>query len=284
MDSDMNRTLSQDFSGDMRGNALQDLHYNTEEGHEVSGSKNLNKRVLAVGHSHLGALEFFASLNNPMHDFQIEFMQLLSEEFAYSTGPDAEVRLIQTLRKKAAQCDLAILCISGNEHQMIGLINHPRAFDFVSPLEPDLPLLVNREIVPGDIIRDALASMIRGDLFRTIAENLSIPKYQLEPPPPILDHAHITTYAGVFKEKIAELGINDPGVRLKLWRLCSHLTRSVCERHSIGYVPAPIAAVGPEGYLHCDALSPDPTHANAWYGGLIMSQIEELFVRRAANG
>jgi len=236
----------------------------------------LKKKALVVGHSHLGALEFFSRSKDCSLEFDLDFVQLLAKEFDPGSNARAADELAFVLRKKAASADLCVLSISGNEHQMMGLVNHPRPFDFVLPERPEIPLLAGREVVPFEIIEDALRSWMREDLFEELSRIITIPAVQLESPPPILDHDHITRYSGIFKDKIETLGINHPMVRYKLWRTSCRITKSFCEKFSIRYVEAPPEAIGPEGFLHYKALSPDPTHANAWYGGLVVNQIRQL--------
>ena len=239
----------------------------------------MKKRVLAIGHSHLGALEFFLRSKQEFSEFELEIVQLLSSEYA-DIEQDSDGRTARTLRQKDENCDLVVLAISGNEHQMMGLVNHPRPFDFVLPERPDLPLQKDREIVPFELIRDTLESWMKPDLFRKMSELLTRPMFQLEPPPPVLDEEHIRNHAGIFREKIDKFGVNHPAIRFKLWRVSSNLIASYCAKFGIEFLPVPAEAVGPEGFLHYMALCPDPTHANGWYGALVVHQLRELLDRR----
>jgi hypothetical protein len=259
--------------------------------------------VFFVGDSHLGAVvnAYHArraqgrAAGVPEFVWLSQFKPHFDEPFA---GEPALARLLRPVRgrhgdrrlhpalkgavRKATAGDrraLMVMSIAGNHHNQIGLLNHPRKFDFVLPSAPDLPLLGDHEVVPAAFIEATLASRLAYALrlLATLARTAQCRVVHLQSPPPNPSAEHIARHPDeMFKDAVEQYGVAPASVRLKLWKLHSALFRKACDELGIPFVPPPPEAVDPSGFLVERAWGRDATHASDWYGELVISQVEAL--------
>lgn len=166
--------------------------------------------------------------------------------------------------------------IGGGAHTVIGLVSHPRRFDFVLPESPDLPLDPRAELVPSGAVRDSLMVQTAPYLqlmghVRTLARKRML---HMEPPPPCRDNAQIDPHIPwpLFPDMLQEVA--PPWLRYKMWRLHSRLVREFCAQADIEFVACPEAGVDAEGFLTQDSFF-DGIHANSHYGALQLQQMRE---------
>jgi hypothetical protein len=263
-----------------------------------SGAKGPQIHVVAMGHSHLLALvEAQASRVAAGRSFEgsIEFIQLLEPAFNPNIDyVNGRVVLKAALAERLQKCSavpngcvpMIVDCIGGNEYHLIGLTNHPRPFDFVLPAAPKLPLLPGAEIIPTTLIIQTMRSSMQYVLavFTALREATGLPIWHVQSPPPISSDAYILAHATYFKDVINMHGVMPALLRWKLWRLQSDVYLEACESLGIAFLPTPPEALDQQGFLVEAGWNQDPTHANGWFGELILSQIAEVCkqVRAAA--
>jgi len=233
--------------------------------------------ILAIGTSHLAALEGAARQNGAAP--RIAFVQLRDARYrgalvrAGDGGPSLSWRLAEDVGERSRE--LIVSLIGGNKHNILGLLNHPRPFDFVLPEEPDLPFTPGAECVPVELVADSLAKRAVNelDLLRTLRKATKVPMIHMESPPPNPSVDHILRHPGVFKDRIDELGVAPAHLRYKLWRVHSSVVRAACAEAGIRFVPAPRESQDTRSMLLEAAWADDPTHGSTWYGALVLKQI-----------
>lgn len=244
-------------------------------------------RLLGVGHSHLIALAGALAGRVQQPGLQFRLIQMIDPAFEPSLEHgDAGVALNRALqarlRAEEAAEDAGVPfvfdCVSGNEYHFLGLVNHPRRFDFVLADAPELPLIPGAEIVPARLMRERMhrATEMARYILAGLRAATPLPIWHLQSPPPVPDADHIRQHPSVFGDAIAEHGVAPPALRWKLWRLQSETYRTACAEMGIGFVPVPEAALDADGFLRREGWNLDPTHANAWYGAHVLDQVEAL--------
>jgi len=240
-------------------------------------------RLVGVGHSHLKAIAWAAEHTLPEHAGASapHFIQMLEPRFEPNLTSSGELNpfILKAIHDAMEPCDDAepflFDCISGNDHHFIGLVNHPRPFDFVLPERLDLALSEKVEIIPFDLMRAALKEQMGYALamLSALARGTQHHCWHVQSPPPLPDNDYIRANPTHFDEQIAEHGVSPPSLRMKLWLLQSEIFQEHCKAEGIGFLPTPPTVVDAEGFLDPRGWLPDPVHANTWYGGLIIQQL-----------
>jgi hypothetical protein len=265
----------------------------------ASSAASTALRLLCVGQSHFGcvrtaAQERQAELARQGVELRVivmnrpEYEPHFDEGLAGQREPLLNPLLQAQIGEGLAWADTVVQSIGGTAHWLLGLLEHPQPFDFELGTEYGnefaQALLPGREPVPAALIRATLAhsSLYNHQriLRRFLAERLPRPLAQIESPPPPFDAQHIHRYPGYYHALIGERGVAPAALRHKLWRLHSRMVAEECEALGIDFLPVPKAVKTADGYLVPEALAPDPTHANAWYGRRLIEQI----VRRHRPG
>lgn len=242
--------------------------------------------VLVFGRSHLRAVRLAWNARTEAgrtEGLELRFIQLLSRDWQPSV---VEGRYNEKILAELARPNLRLIVsvVGGNEHNVLGLVNHPTRFDFVLPEAPDLPLQEGAAILPSLLVRKSLERRIAPTvrLIRLLRRSTRLPIVQLDSPPPIPSAEHIARYPIGFEELVPELGVAPALLRYKLWRLRSEIAREACESMGIRVVPVPKPMQDPHGMLVRDAWADDATHANAFYGERLCRQILAIVERRRA--
>ncbi len=257
-------------------------------------------RLLGIGHSHLFAIRGAAAQHQaalasqgtlvqtvrvgdePYRDYRVRSLVGGIGGFDWSPALQAE------LDKAGLEADLVFSCCGGNAHNILGLVRHPRPYDFVLEDEPDRPISNDAEIVPAALVEDALAC--QGGFpetiwcLRALRQAYKGLLVHCESPPQIPSEDHLLQYAGVFKEKFDQHGVAPAELRYKLWRLHSRLIRRECEVLGITFVDAPPEMLDAQGFLVEQAWNPDATHANTVYGMAVIRQLIALANSAPAAG
>ncbi|WP_317536150.1 hypothetical protein [Nitrosomonas sp. Is37] len=240
------------------------------------------KKLVGIGHSHLGALRGAVEKYRDALKLEAAF------EFVRLSGPDiqplpllVDKGEINPAIVKAAdnalkeRCDLLFLAIRGNEHNILGLVQYPRPFDFVLPTEPDISFDARSDLVPYEAVKATLARLKKPavELITHLRGHVKCPVLVLETPPPNPSEEHISSYPGEFQEKISAQGISPAALRYKLWRTHSAVLKEACDTIGATFIPAPSNTMNPEGFLVEKAWQRDPTHGNTWYGVQVLTQL-----------
>ena len=236
-------------------------------------------RVLILGHSHVTALRrgyrFFSRGGEETTPLKVRFAPL---ERAKKTrrANISGVSLEEAL--SGPPVDFVVSCIGGNGHNVMGLLNHPRRFDFVLPDAPALPLDDTAEILPSGAVRAGLRKRIEPNLkmLEELKAHTDKPIIHLESPPPVPSEAHIREYPGVFRAKIEERGVAPAALRYKLWRLHSSLFQESCKKLDALFLPAPPVTQDADGMMVERAWNNDGTHGNHWYGLQVLRRLTKF--------
>ena len=78
----------------------------------VNSNQPRRQRVVAIGHSHLGALQFYCAEEDPA--FELQFMQLLTKDLDPKVSPDAARNFENAVQHELELTDLFALLLSGN--------------------------------------------------------------------------------------------------------------------------------------------------------------------------
>ena len=242
--------------------------------------------ALVVGHSHIIAMQGAADLLRDAGEARhLRFIQLLDADHSPNVEPGpAGMTLASALRERldteiaAAAGPALFQSISGNEYHFIGLVNHPRRFDFVLPSAPHLPIEPDAEIIPFDLMHAGLKNSMEYALviLACLRRVTKLPIWHIQSPPPVPSNAEIAAHPQQFGDAIASHGVAPPFLRLKLWRLQSEIYRNACVEHGISFMAVPEAALDADGFMRPEGWHQDPTHANYWYGRLVLDQIEDI--------
>lgn len=242
------------------------------------------RKVTVIGTSHVEALRYALP---PGQDW-IEIINIgrpragvpeVTPSGWRDASDDFRVRFTATLDP-----DRHFVCmLGGNDHNAIGLIEHPQRFDFAEPggdtapdTAPDTGPGPDREPIPYDVMRAVLEQRIAPyrRWMAHLAPVFAGRKLHLCSPPPIASVAHIRSFPGSFKGTLRR-GVTPAPIRARLHRLNSDIYRTACAELGIAFLPPPAAARDAAGFLKQTYWNRDPTHGNSHYGRLLLQQIEE---------
>lgn len=233
------------------------------------------RRILLLGHSHIANLQqAYQERGGKLPGLLIEFAPISSPNYSPNLEGDRLHPAIAAILGKP-RFDAVVSCIGGNAHFSLGLVNHPRRYDFVLPAEPDLPLQEGAEILPYGLMLLRLEQMAHETtpVLPAVKAATTRPMFHLESPPPVPSAAHITAHAKHFAPLIAHYGVSRPERAYRFWRLQSQMMQNICTAQGISFVPAPAAMLDAQGMLKPEAWRDDPTHAGPAYGHAVLDQL-----------
>jgi hypothetical protein len=166
--------------------------------------------------------------------------------------------------------------LGGNGHILLSLSRHSRPFDVILPENPNLPLESGAEILPYNYLAKMLLNFMLPYIWQLIAfrQAVGVRILHIGPPPPCGNDDYMKTHLGSY--------IPDPTnivsryLRLKMWQIHSSLLADVCAKNDIEFLAAPANSRDYEGFLKAEAYGNDATHANSWYGELLVKHLENV--------
>lgn len=176
--------------------------------------------------------------------------------------------------------DVAFSMIGGNQHAVFSTVQHPQRFSFMLP--GDRATRDGAEIIPYRALAQHFEAGIRGRDGKSLEALRKATRgrvVHLQPPPPKRDNDHILRHheSRFAEDKIADLGVSAPELRMAFWQLQATLLTRLCTELDIEVLPPPPGALDPDGFLAEDFYASDATHANPLYGEQVLQQIEERF-------
>lgn len=244
----------------------------------------MSRALLVIGQSHVAAIRDAARLRRErdpaaprtrvIHTGEPHYApELIGEEEAARLA----LPLAEAIRDQIARHDPLLVSVTGgNVHNVLGLMRHPRPFDFRLSREPSPPLDPQAELLVEGTVAATLARMMARDMARLHALHAAIgPFVQVESPPPVRDDGFIAAAADLYFRDagIAQAGVAPAGLRFRLWRLASRLLRAQVEALGCRLMPVPEAARDADGFL-LPELAGDATHGNARYGDLLIEALQ----------
>ncbi len=230
-------------------------------------------RLVVIGHSHTENVTAAAASAGVALDV-LNFWHLPEP---FETEGD-KLRLKPALRARLLAPVFSL--IGGAVHQDVGLVVHPRPFDFIWPGNPDLPVTEGAEIIPFDAVQAAMLDRTQHfrDIMSAVRAATDGPVFQMESPPTYENEELPHDDAGFFHFFGKDAAFSPAWLRYKLWRVHSAIIAAHCDAEGITFIPHPPESVTPAGFLR-EAFHGTPAHANQAYGALVLAQMQ-----RAAAG
>jgi hypothetical protein len=177
--------------------------------------------------------------------------------------------------------DMLVSAIGGNQHNVLGLVQHPTPFDMFDGAEQTATTQQGVACVPYRALWDLFETRLRtrdGPRFAELRHAAKCRVYHLAPPPPKSDEAHILERHETDFDRfgIVEKGVSPAALRLKLWKLHQLVLQHLCTESDIVLVSPPSEGFSPDGFLKREYYAGDATHANAEYGVLVLNHLEHI--------
>jgi hypothetical protein len=229
--------------------------------------------LLCIGHSHVACvLQAADKVGFPLQ--AINFWDMPGAVEHDDGVPRLSADLVLRLRRHDGP---VFSLMGGAAHGVLGMLVHPRRFDFVLPMQPDLPLDPAAEILPAMAVRGMLESLMTDylPLMARLRQLCSDALFHIEPPPPYADATRMyadipwSLYPGMCKE------ISPAPFRLKLWRLHTQILDDWCKANDVELLHCPAEAMDADGYMR-EPFYSDGAHANVAYGELVLQQMRGL--------
>lgn len=249
------------------------------------------QKVIIIGDSHTTAIaeavrlreETGAHARSPLDFFASRLSKMKPNG---ATIPGLSEDEASKLLKRAKPDDVLVAVIGGNQYNTLGLLEAPQPFDLVDPETRAAPESVNARIVPLAQMTaafDDFVGGIRPPLQKYKGQFPGLILY-LNPPPPKGDNAYIKKNAeGYFRtDGKVRVNVSPPGMRRRLWLVQSQALARLCEANGVTFLDAPADSISADGFLVREAYGADATHANAFYGELVLQQLERLLTGQDA--
>jgi hypothetical protein len=227
---------------------------------------------LCIGHSHLRCVQAAALETGTA----LQAINFWDDSSVILNSPEDPVLTVELQGKVQANPGTVFSFVGGGAHTVIALASHPRRYDFVLPESPDLPVDSRAELVPVDAVRAVLEREAVPYLklmrhLRSLARERLV---HVEPPPPCPDNDAISPHMpwSLFPGMLQEVA--PPWLRYKAWRLHSKIVADWCALNDIAFLPIPGGAADAAGFLKQEYFQ-DGVHANAAYGQLLLTQMQE---------
>lgn len=225
---------------------------------------------LCIGHSHVACIsEAAACSHDPI--VALNFWDLGNPVVEDEAGVRLRADVAQRIHQHPGP---VFTMMGGSTHIVLGLLVHPRPFDFVLPTQPDLPLMEGAEILSVSAIAATMHEQTDYyiALMQSVAAVAQYPVAHMQAPPPHRDGARIARDIiwAMYPDMRQEVA---PAIfRYKMWRLHTQIIEQACVDVGIEFIPCPARAVDAEGFLLEDYYK-DGVHANHAYGTLLIEQM-----------
>ncbi|MFB9953210.1 hypothetical protein ACFFP0_30605 [Rhizobium puerariae] len=245
-----------------------------------------NTAIIILGHSHVGALHDalrdvapYDSQQNGAHFF-IHDVWANRTDYAMPDGnggikfnADVLAAIDRVVPEGMSRRYISVM--GGNGHIVLSLEKHSRPFDFVLKEDTSLPNDSDAEILPMAYVKKILTPFIMPYVWQMISFRMAVGTTitQLETCPPYADDDYVRSHLGAYITNTQNI-ISGP-LRKKMWRLHSAMVNEIASASGIEFLNVPTDGLDKQGYMHRNGYGPDATHANAWYGNLVVQQLAQ---------
>lgn len=246
----------------------------------------MTAKVLAIGHSHLGAMveAYEASQAGGHLPYRLTPLQLLRHDrpIVVHTGgvprypEDVEREVLDQLAAVAP--DLVVLMLEGQQAATMGFARPSQPWDFLLPNETGAPS------IDGDMLPFDLASDIARRHFAHVARFLDQIRaalgsrvVALSPPPPVGDDAVLMARidrSPNLRDAVLATGLAPRAWRRRVWIIMVTALAEAYMTRGVTFLPPPPQAMDAEGFLRLPMLS-DALHGNPRYGELLLEQLAQ---------
>lgn len=229
--------------------------------------------LLPIGHSHVECFRNAVAKRAHGDVGQVNLQTLL----AGRKMSDRELVAKVVEQAPIKEPDTICLCIGGNRHNILGLIENPDPFsigDATKGVVP--PEIQGRHAIPTAVIKDCFIETMPLSLIPALYQ--AFPKARrlyLNAPPPMGDWAHIAENPGPFKDML-DLGPAPDALRLRLYDIQTEVFKDVAAATCAEFVEPDAALKDDKGFLAAAYCRSDPTHANNLYGNIMLEKILEI--------
>lgn len=243
----------------------------------------MNKRkIIIFGDSHTDAFKRVIKLvREPMGEqFSVQAFRYAQPKNGKIIG-DLTQEEINVMLGSLREDDLIISTIGGNQHQVIGLVQHPIPFDIFEKEQKEL-LSDHMTLIPHAQMHEVFERGLRGrdgSRMEELKKYAPCPIVHLAPPPPKEDAEHILKrHETAFSQAdILNKGVSPANLRLKIWKLQIEALRKMTQNFGIHFLLPPVETLTEQGFLAPQFYAEDATHANMEYAKLVLKQIEMEF-------
>ncbi len=244
-----------------------------------------SQRVIAFGHSHLGALNAAYEKTGPEPSLSYalttyQFLRsdrphIVNVDNSWRYNPEIERELLHILDQTTPIA--VVIMLQGDQAISSGLTAPAKPYDFFFPGEVGYSPSPGTEIIPFDLALSACKKTYHliADFLDLIRDRLPPVSFALCPPPPVGDREFIlssSTRHGNISSHIEKFGLPDAAWRRRIWKLHTTALRSVYEERSIAFIDPPPESFDEAGCLRIEYRG-DVFHANVAYGQMLLDQI-----------
>ncbi len=237
---------------------------------------------IGFGHSHNVALAkgYYALVKKNAASFEGvpfsgSFHSLYDPPFAPVLGEGGALQPAIIEFMKNAKRQFILLSISGNEHNILSIVQHKKPFDFIldasdPALEPGVEILTRAAV--RETVREWMEFNRVDAITRAFGEATALPIVLVEPPPP-LPASHVRANPDIFEKALCKARVSSDALRHKIWRLQGELYLEICHKYGVRFVPVPGRLLDVNGLLVREGCGLDATHANEIFGQQMMLEI-----------
>lgn len=233
---------------------------------------SMARSVIIIGQSHAYCMELALSQSKaPPKDVHV--IGIGAIDLKVETPAEVVTAFLPKLPTTAP--DVVCLILGGNEHNALGLIEHPEPFSVgetrigAAPAEPSRWFIPRATMLA--VFEHWLDTTIRVNtaLFETLSTSRRL---VASPPPPLSDWGHIVAHPGIFGDRL-HLGQAPAALRAELYKLQVEALRAFATSMGATFVEAPQTSKDEQGFLARAYYGRDPTHGNGTYGALMLENV-----------
>ena len=224
-------------------------------------------KVLLIGHSHVNCI--LAGARQLGAGDRVKVINLRRLDIG-TLGAETFRDLLAGFEPEAV-----CLCLAGNFHNIVGLLENPRPFSIGMPdLGAVPPIGTDRQMIPHALMRDLFLQKAQPDLTaKLFAICPGVERLMLNPPPPVADFEHIRNHPGAFADRIGQSGPAPADLRLQLYALQTEVYRDLAQKNNAAFVEPPRRLHDASGFLANAYVNDDPTHGNPAYGIEMLGEV-----------